>query len=196
MEWPKKCDYPECGRDCAICIIEVACRRCVNKRGLCREHGKSFLSLPPYEPGDADIGNDLDQSFKSVDIESLLFDYTGYHGEVSLRGVNIRRPIRIHLGYFEILNVFYYVGEHSAPRPLTHMALASVIASLGGSLQDVVLDEFDQQARYFLAKLRIQQSQKQVVVDVRPSDAIALALYCGVPILVSEHILRILGRKW
>ena len=76
--------------------------------------------------------------------------------------------------------------KHEATRrPLTHDALLAVMTALGGELQRVVVDRLDEAAHCYHAKLHLKQDGREVVVDVRPSDALTLAVKQNVPILIS-----------
>lgn len=73
------------------------------------------------------------------------------------------------------------------PRPQTHDLLASTIRALGGRLREIQIHDLD--AGTFFAKLVIEQGGELVEVDSRPSDAIALGVADGVPILVDDAVL-------
>jgi bifunctional DNase/RNase len=71
-------------------------------------------------------------------------------------------------------------------RPMTHDLLRNVIESLGGHLKEVVIHSLKEGT--FYAALVFEYSDLEV--DARPSDAIAIAVRCGVPIYVTEEILN------
>ncbi len=73
------------------------------------------------------------------------------------------------------------------PRPQTHELLADVIQNLGGTLEKIVIDDLADGT--FFAKLYVQQSGEEHVIDSRPSDAIALGVAMQVPIYVEECVL-------
>lgn len=75
-------------------------------------------------------------------------------------------------------------GVH-AQRPMTHDLLRNVIEALGGRLREVVIHSLKEGT--FYASLIFDFSDLEV--DARPSDAIAIAVRCGVPIFVAEEIL-------
>lgn len=74
-----------------------------------------------------------------------------------------------------------------APRPLTHDLFVSTLTHLGSPLRSVRVVSL--QDGVFHAELDFDSGP----VDARPSDAIALALRAGVPILVAEAVLAEAG---
>lgn len=70
-------------------------------------------------------------------------------------------------------------------RPMTHDLLRMIIEGLGGSLREVVIHTLKEST--FYASLIFDHSNLEI--DARPSDAIAIAVRCGVPIYVTEEIL-------
>ncbi|MCO6466970.1 MAG: bifunctional nuclease family protein [Bradyrhizobiaceae bacterium] len=71
-------------------------------------------------------------------------------------------------------------------RPMTHDLLRKVMEALGGHLKEVVIHTLREGT--FYASLNFEYSGLEV--DARPSDAIAIAVRCGVPIYVTEEILN------
>ena len=67
--------------------------------------------------------------------------------------------------------------------------MAGAIAALGGILDHVIIDSLDRAARVFHATIRMGQYSSLLEVDVRPSDAITLAVIAGTPILVADEAL-------
>ena len=75
----------------------------------------------------------------------------------------------------------------AAPRPLTHDLFIATLIQLGTPLQSVRITRLEEGV--FYAELVVGEQ----VVDARPSDAIALALRAGVPILLSDEVLAEAG---
>lgn len=71
----------------------------------------------------------------------------------------------------------------AAPRPLTHDLFVSTVEHLGAPLRSVRIVRLDEGV--FFAELDFGGD----AVDARPSDAIALALRAGAPILVAQTVL-------
>jgi len=74
------------------------------------------------------------------------------------------------------------------PRPQTHDLLASVIDALGATLKRIEIH--DMREGTFFARLVLERDGAEVLVDSRPSDAIALGVAKGAPILVEEGVLE------
>jgi len=101
------------------------------------------------------------------------------------KGTNYYLPIWI--GPAEADAIAVKLQNVELPRPLTHDLLQSMISTLGGTLNYIVVN--DLQNDTFYAKLYISVNGQQMEVDSRPSDAIALAVRTGVPIYVEESVL-------
>lgn len=71
----------------------------------------------------------------------------------------------------------------AAPRPLTHDLFVATLLQLGVPLKSVRITRLEEGV--FFAELVFQTQ----TVDARPSDAIALALRAGVPILLADEVL-------
>lgn len=75
------------------------------------------------------------------------------------------------------------------PRPLTHDLLKQLIDYLHATVERVVISSV--KGSTYFAELCLQADGRCVTIDCRPSDAIALALRCQVPIMASEEVLHI-----
>lgn len=106
---------------------------------------------------------------------------------IVLRETEGDRAFPIVIGLFEAHSINRRVKGESSPRPLTHDLLVSVIDTLQGEVQDVVINELRDHTYY--AKLRVRQDGELLEIDCRPSDAIAVAVTAKVPIFVNEEVL-------
>lgn len=75
-----------------------------------------------------------------------------------------------------------------APRPQTHDLLASVIRHLGATLVRIEIHDLSEGT--FFARLVLDRDGEAILVDSRPSDAIALGVAEGAPIEVDERVLE------
>jgi bifunctional DNase/RNase len=76
-------------------------------------------------------------------------------------------------------------------RPLTHDLLDSIISTLGASVNFIVVNDLHNDT--FYAKIMLSNNGKQLEIDSRPSDAIALAVRVTAPIYVEESVLEKAG---
>lgn len=72
------------------------------------------------------------------------------------------------------------------PRPLTHDLLLAAIKQLGWEVVKVVVSDIKENT--FYARIIAGDGKKTVVLDSRPSDAIAIAVRAGCPIMVDESV--------
>ncbi|KUH58881.1 MULTISPECIES: bifunctional nuclease family protein [Atopobiaceae] len=99
-------------------------------------------------------------------------------------------PIRI--GSVEATAISMGVNPENSARPMTHDLLKSVMESLGGHLRSVIIN--DVSGTTFYAQLDLVNADgRQVLVDCRPSDAIALAVRCGAPLFAEQSVLDVAG---
>jgi bifunctional DNase/RNase len=106
---------------------------------------------------------------------------------IELSEVDGERTFPIVIGLPEAFAIERRLKGIEIPRPQTHDLLASVIRDLGGKLNRIIINDLSEGT--FFAKLIINQDGREVEVDSRPSDAIALGVAEDVPIYVAEHVL-------
>ncbi len=103
------------------------------------------------------------------------------------------RVLPIWIGDPEARAIIVSLHKLPTPRPLTHQLLKNTIVQLQGVLEKVAIDRLDNNT--FYASIYIMQNGKTMIVDARPSDAIAVALEANVPLYVEEEILQKAGQE-
>jgi hypothetical protein len=106
---------------------------------------------------------------------------------IELTEVNGDRSFPIVIGLPEAFAIERRLKGMEIPRPQTHDLLASVIEHLDGTLKHIEISDLVEGT--FYAKLIIERDGREIEVDSRPSDAIALGVATNVPIYVSEEVL-------
>ena len=107
---------------------------------------------------------------------------------VLLKELDGLRYLPIWLGAVEATAIAFAQQGVKPPRPLTHDLFKEVLSELGAKLNTVYLTELKDGV--FYAQLNFQDGP---TISARPSDAIALALRTGSPILASEQLLSEAG---
>ncbi len=123
-----------------------------------------------------------------VKIRGLMMDPATNMPIVVLKDVASDSVMPIWVGPFEGNAIFNEIDKSAAPRPMTHDLLRNLIQNLNAELQRVVITELKDNT--FFAVLWLNQSGEQIMMDARPSDAIALALRFDCPIYVSEDVMH------
>jgi bifunctional DNase/RNase len=71
---------------------------------------------------------------------------------------------------------------------MTHDLLRNVIRQIEGDVTSVVINNLEENT--FYAQIHIKVADREVTIDSRPSDAIALALRTHSPLFVEESVLE------
>ena len=106
---------------------------------------------------------------------------------VLLREEGGERLLPIFIGLPEATAIGLALSGQEPPRPMTHDLLSNVLEYLKADLEKIVVAEV--KGDVFYARIHLSSDGKSVVVDARPSDAIALALRPRAPILVEEKVI-------
>jgi bifunctional DNase/RNase len=109
-----------------------------------------------------------------------------------LEEVGGERVLPIFIGAPEAAAIAYALQGVESPRPMSHDLLGHVVSALGAKLFAVEITELADNT--FFASLRLVRSGEEINVSARPSDAVALALRMGAPILVSDDLMAAEGK--
>jgi len=120
-------------------------------------------------------------------IDSIRVSLMNYQRVVILKEKMADRYLPIWIGPAEADAIAVKLQEVNVPRPLTHDLLRSVIDALGASIDSIIVSDLKNDT--FYAKIILNVDGKQMEVDSRPSDALALAVRAGVPIYAEEMVL-------
>ncbi|MDH7576780.1 MAG: bifunctional nuclease family protein [Bacillota bacterium] len=120
-----------------------------------------------------------------VQVKEIAFDLA-LSPVVLLVDQSEERVLPIWVGPFEAQAIAMAIQGVSAPRPMTHDLMKSVCEHLGASVRRVVINDIRDGTYY--AEMYLQTLSGEVIVDSRPSDAIALALRTGAKLFISEKV--------
>ncbi len=132
-----------------------------------------------------ETGGDLDMIEMAID--SIRVSLMNYQRVVILKEKMAERYLPIWIGPAEAEAIAVRLQGVNTPRPLTHDLLRSVIDSLGASIDSIIVS--DLKSDTFYAKIVLNVDDKQMEIDSRPSDALALAVRAEVPIYADESVL-------
>ncbi|MPZ15219.1 MAG: bifunctional nuclease family protein [Chloroflexi bacterium] len=126
-----------------------------------------------------------------VVVESIRVNMANYKRVVMLKEKSSNRYLPIWIGHFEADAIAIPMQKVPVSRPLTHDLLRAAIGALGARLERVAITNLEDET--FYAVLILNRDGKNLEVDARPSDAIALAIRAEVPIYVEDKVLDTAG---
>ena len=121
-------------------------------------------------------------------IKGLMMDPITNLPIVILKDPDGQRVLPIWVGAVEANAVALQIENVAPPRPLTHDLVRSILTELGATLSRVVIHDLRDST--FFAYLEVQRAGETTLIDVRPSDALALALRTRAAIFVHPRVLE------
>jgi uncharacterized protein len=122
-----------------------------------------------------------------VDVVNVFLTEKGDEFIVLLKGRDDERTLPVSIGQLEAQSIAMQLYRVPFPRPLTHDLFKSALERTGCRVVQVsVTDLID---NTFYARLSLENRGETIEIDARPSDAIALALRFGAPILVEDKVM-------
>ena len=97
------------------------------------------------------------------------------------------RKLPIVIGGFEASAITYPLEGQQPDRPMTHDLMRNLLDRLGADVKQVLIDDLWGSTYY--AKIIVEHKGEEMIIDSRPSDAIALAIRMDAPIFVADGIL-------
>ncbi len=122
-----------------------------------------------------------------VTIDSIRVSLMSQHRIIILKEMNSERFLPIWIGPYEAEAITVSLQEMEVARPLTHDLLRNAILTLGGEVQRVSI--VDLRDDVFYARISVRIGDRDLEIDSRPSDAIALAVRVHVPVFVDESVM-------
>ncbi len=126
--------------------------------------------------------------FHAVDVVGVRVEMPSNQPIVLLKEMGGDRFLPIWVGAVEATAIAFAQQGVEPPRPLTHDLIKEILERLGHRIESVHLTELREGVFYSLINM-----EGGVSISARPSDAIAVALRTGSPILASEELLSEAG---
>src|SRR5215207_6960115 len=120
-------------------------------------------------------------------VESIRVSLVTQHRVVILKEVNGERHLPIWIGSYEAEAIAMELQGVTASRPLPYDLIRTIIDDMGGTVDRIAVTDLSDDV--FYARIVLQQNGREVEIDSRPSDAIALAVRARVPIMVDDSVM-------
>ncbi len=123
-----------------------------------------------------------------MEVAGIGFDPKNFSPLVLLKDKEELNFLPIWIGIFEATAIAMEMQGITPPRPLTHDLIKDILEKIGAKVSKVVINDVKEGTFYATIEL-IDKENKKIVVESRPSDAIALAVRFGAPLFVSEFVM-------
>jgi len=121
-------------------------------------------------------------------IRGLMMDPTANTPIVILKDVISDRMLPIWVGPYEANAIALEIEKSAPQRPMTHDLLRNLISQVGARVDRIVVTDLIENT--FFAVIEMTVDGKRMMLDSRPTDAIALALRVDCPIFVNEDVIN------
>ncbi len=123
-----------------------------------------------------------------VEIDSIRVSLMSQHRIVILKEVDSERFLPIWIGPYEAEAITVSLQQMEVARPLTHDLLRNVLKALEAEVLSVNITELRENV--FYARIMLRVNGREIGIDSRPSDALALAVRVHVPVYVDESVME------
>ncbi len=130
----------------------------------------------------------MSDDLRPVTLLGLGEDRFGYDFALLVDDEGRRLPLW--MGRCQALAIHFKLQATQWPRPMTHDLLSNSVERLGGRVTRVIIDDLWQNTFYAKVCLVAGEDEQEMQIDCRPSDAVALAIRVGAPILVRDDVLE------
>ena len=124
-----------------------------------------------------------------VKIRALMMDPNSGTPIIILKDVGSDTMLPIWVGAYEANAIALEIEKIAPPRPMTHDLLRNLIVELGVHVDRVVVTSLRDNTFFAVIEMHNSDGDK-MVLDSRPSDAIALALRADCPIYVDMEVIK------
>jgi bifunctional DNase/RNase len=122
-----------------------------------------------------------------VEVTNVVLVNMGKEYIILLKSSIDSRTLPISVGQLEAQSIAIQINEIPFPRPLTHDLFKTVLSECHFKLKHVIIRDLADET--FYADMVLESNGKQVTLDCRPSDAIAIALRCATPLYVEDKVM-------
>lgn len=120
-------------------------------------------------------------------IYGVSFDMVGKQPIILLKAVDGNEFLPIWIGHPEAAAILMKLQGADTPRPMTHDLISTVFGELDIECTQIAVTELRDNT--FYAAITLKLGDREIEIDSRPSDAIALAVRTDAPIFVADDVI-------
>ena len=126
--------------------------------------------------------------YVEMKVKFLTFDSTSNGFVVLLMDLTNKTGLPIWIGPFEANAIAMKLKKIASQRPMTHDLIHTLLKTLESRIDKIIVNDLKENTYYAL--IHLQRRVEEIVIDSRPSDAIAIALAVDAPIFVSNLVIE------
>ena len=130
----------------------------------------------------------MTQGWMEVKVMGIVMDPKASNPVIVLVDMSGQKALPIWIGVFEAEAISRGLEDVVTLRPMTHDLLKQILDTLQASVTRVVIN--DLKGNTYYAHLYLDIAGQELIVDSRPSDAIALAVRVKAPIFVAKSVIE------
>ena len=120
-------------------------------------------------------------------VKFLTFDPSSNGFALLLSDLENKHALPIWIGPFEANAIAMKLKNVHSHRPMTHDLIRNILKVFHAEIAKIEVVDLRDYTYYALIHIKV--DGKEISIDSRPSDAIAVALWAGAPIYVTEEVL-------
>lgn len=124
---------------------------------------------------------------REMAIYGVSFDMVGKQPIILLKAVDGNEFLPIWIGHPEAAAILMKLQGADTPRPMTHDLISTVFGELDIECTQIAVTELRDNT--FYAAITLKLGDREIEIDSRPSDAIALAVRTDAPIFVADDVI-------
>jgi bifunctional DNase/RNase len=130
----------------------------------------------------------MEKGLMEVKVMGIVVDPKHSNPVVVLVDLSGQKALPIWIGVFEAEAISRGLEDVVTLRPMTHDLMKQILDTFQASVTRVVINDLKENT--FYANLYLNIEGKELIVDSRPSDAIALAVRVKAPIFITDLVIE------
>lgn len=130
----------------------------------------------------------MDSSFIEMKVTGLTIDPFTSMPIIILKDLEEKCALPIWIGLIEASAIATELEHIVLTRPMTHDLLKNIFEEIGVKVKSVEVSDLADNT--FFSKIHLMVGARELQMDSRPSDAIAVALRTKAPIYVAKHVIE------
>ena len=126
-----------------------------------------------------------------MEVIAVQLEPNSNHPLVWLKDKNQKVFLPIAIGNFEAVAISLVLHDEPPPRPIAYDLLCAIMDGFDVRVEQVLVSALRDET--FFAEITLVRDGESIIIDSRPSDALALALRVDAPVFVADQVVEEAG---